>query len=288
MLTKYATAQVLDARIARKGAGLVKDAHRHSFDYEPRPGFIGYPLGMECSGPGCERKAKCKGLCLSHDSQRRAGKALSPLRARATVVPSTCGLDGCERSHYAKGWCRAHYNQFRKTGKVVLVVHHEPVCSFPECGKPHSGHGLCDGHCIQRRAGKNLTPLRTHQAGRLCEKEPCSAPRLARGMCQKHYNAWHWAESVAGRQARKEAFARRRATKAQAEVRRVTQRDWDRLVLRYSGLCGYCLVAPWQHRDHIIPISRGGRESIGNLMPSCAQCNVSKKAKLLVEWRLAC
>lgn len=39
-LIKFASAAVLDARIARQGSGLVKDAHRHEFDYEPRPGFL--------------------------------------------------------------------------------------------------------------------------------------------------------------------------------------------------------------------------------------------------------
>lgn len=40
VLTKFASAEVLDARLARQGAGLVKDAHRVSFDYDPRPGFL--------------------------------------------------------------------------------------------------------------------------------------------------------------------------------------------------------------------------------------------------------
>ena len=40
MLTKFAAAQVLDARVAQPGGALVKDAHRHSFNYDPRPGFL--------------------------------------------------------------------------------------------------------------------------------------------------------------------------------------------------------------------------------------------------------
>jgi hypothetical protein len=39
-LVKFASAAVLDARLARAGAGLVKDAHKHEFEYEPRPGFL--------------------------------------------------------------------------------------------------------------------------------------------------------------------------------------------------------------------------------------------------------
>lgn len=40
MLTKYASTAVLDARLAPKSGGLVRDAHRHEFAYEPREGFL--------------------------------------------------------------------------------------------------------------------------------------------------------------------------------------------------------------------------------------------------------
>jgi hypothetical protein len=39
-LKKFAAAQVLDARIARQGTGLMRDAHRHTFNYDPKPGFL--------------------------------------------------------------------------------------------------------------------------------------------------------------------------------------------------------------------------------------------------------
>jgi 5-methylcytosine-specific restriction endonuclease McrA len=36
--------------------------------------------------------------------------------------------------------------------------------------------------------------------------------------------------------------------------------------------------------DHVIPICRGGRHSIGNLQTLCGSCNSSKNDKFLVEW----
>src|SRR5690606_39531805 len=40
MLTKFAAAKVLDARVAQRGGVLMKDAHRHDFKYDPRPGYL--------------------------------------------------------------------------------------------------------------------------------------------------------------------------------------------------------------------------------------------------------
>lgn len=37
--------------------------------------------------------------------------------------------------------------------------------------------------------------------------------------------------------------------------------------------------------DHVVPLSRGGRHSIGNILPACESCNLSKHASYLVEWR---
>jgi 5-methylcytosine-specific restriction endonuclease McrA len=64
----------------------------------------------------------------------------------------------------------------------------------------------------------------------------------------------------------------------------VTKRDWDRLLRRYRGCCAYC-GAPSVGQDHIIPLSRGGRHSIGNVLPCCRSCNSSKHTRLLAEWR---
>lgn len=63
------------------------------------------------------------------------------------------------------------------------------------------------------------------------------------------------------------------------------ERDWERLISRFAGLCAYCRVRPWAEIDHIIPLARGGRNTIGNVLPACLACNRSKNARLLIEWR---
>lgn len=64
-------------------------------------------------------------------------------------------------------------------------------------------------------------------------------------------------------------------------------RDWERLVRRHEGRCAYCAEVPEEGLtvDHVVPLSRGGTNTIGNLLPACGRCNRSKGARLLVEWR---
>lgn len=69
----------------------------------------------------------------------------------------------------------------------------------------------------------------------------------------------------------------------------VTLRDLERLAARHEGLCAYCrgqfTDTNRREWDHVIPISRGGSHSIGNLVPACKSCNRAKSFKTLVEWR---
>lgn len=55
----------------------------------------------------------------------------------------------------------------------------------------------------------------------------------------------------------------------------------------FGGLCAYCRKRPYEHLDHVVPLSRGGSNWPANLRPACARCNKSKGKKKLSEWRPA-
>jgi hypothetical protein len=66
----------------------------------------------------------------------------------------------------------------------------------------------------------------------------------------------------------------------------ITDREWARMKARYRHCCAYCGKRSDElQREHVIPIVRGGRDSIGNSLPACPKCNYRKKTKLLSEWR---
>ena len=70
-----------------------------------------------------------------------------------------------------------------------------------------------------------------------------------------------------------------------AETLLVTPEDWRRLCARYRSCCHYCgEFSTALSQDHVIPLARGGRHSIGNIVPACRSCNSSKNARLIVEW----
>lgn len=67
---------------------------------------------------------------------------------------------------------------------------------------------------------------------------------------------------------------------------KVSFRDWNRTINRYQGRCAYCGAKPDAlQMDHVVPISRGGRHGIGNIVPACRACNASKGSKFLAVWR---
>lgn len=60
-------------------------------------------------------------------------------------------------------------------------------------------------------------------------------------------------------------------------------------IRRADVVCRWCLVAPAQSVDHVIPIDRGGNNSEFNLVGACLDCNLEKGNRLPKEigWRLS-
>lgn len=59
-----------------------------------------------------------------------------------------------------------------------------------------------------------------------------------------------------------------------------------RLFLIFGRCCAYCgkQVDGQPDPDHVVPLSRGGSNSITNILPCCRLCNCDKRDLLLAEW----
>lgn len=52
----------------------------------------------------------------------------------------------------------------------------------------------------------------------------------------------------------------------------------------HHNLCAYCRAEKATTLDHVLPLSRGGKHEIGNLLPACRKCNFTKHNRTLREW----
>jgi hypothetical protein len=60
--------------------------------------------------------------------------------------------------------------------------------------------------------------------------------------------------------------------------------EWHALLAAWSG-CAYCgETAGALQRDCVLPISRGGRYTLDNVVPACRSCNASKCNDEVTSW----
>lgn len=62
-----------------------------------------------------------------------------------------------------------------------------------------------------------------------------------------------------------------------------TQEEWLTLCAEYGGKCAYCRSECKLSRDHVMPLTRGGSDSIDNILPACRSCNSSKGNRVMPD-----
>ena len=69
-----------------------------------------------------------------------------------------------------------------------------------------------------------------------------------------------------------------------ASVHDLTDEQWAELKAAWGG-CAYCGGDdPAPQKDCILPISRGGRYTLTNVVPACRSCNASKCNHEVTAW----
>lgn len=221
-------------------------------------------------GPACYERWKRPPLKLS----------LSPrgcLQCGAEFTPGNVRALCCSRS------CTVARNNQIQNAKTAVSYTPTPC---PVCGRSftpvRSDNLTCSPSCRERR---RYVPKR-HQ--RMCVGcgESFVATRSDAETCSTRCagRLWH---------ARHPGVRRLRAAQYGAKRYRleslgagISASDWQRTLQRWGGACAYCGQRPVQiQMDHVVPLARGGAHSIGNILPACPPCNMSKGAKLLTEWR---
>lgn len=87
-----------------------------------------------------------------------------------------------------------------------------------------------------------------------------------------------WSKTPKGKlKEQRSSYKRRSILK---EVGNHTVEEWNNIVKLHSNKCALCKEEKKLTKDHIIPLSKGGVNTIDNLQPLCRGCNARKGNKL--------
>lgn len=232
-----------------------------------------------------------------------------------------CGREVGRSAGY--GYCRPHYRAFAKHGDPRKRFG-EKVCAdcgvtFEPTHGAHITCAVCRPKRLERKAreyrrahrDKIIQYNRDWRAKnpgyhaeynkRWREKHPEEAAAYMRqyrvdnlDAVRQRFRDWEaknpdhaiqWVRN--NRERARETTRRRRARLKGVPEFVVTDRDIRRLLDRFRHRCAYCEASlrDGYHVDHVVPVSLGGPNGIGNLVPACSSCNSSKSNWLLSEWR---
>jgi 5-methylcytosine-specific restriction endonuclease McrA len=79
-------------------------------------------------------------------------------------------------------------------------------------------------------------------------------------------------------------YAKRRRRRMAQHDHDLTDEQWVALMTAWGG-CAYCGDPERAlQRDCVLPISRGGRYTLDNVVPACGSCNASKRNDEVTGW----
>lgn len=88
-------------------------------------------------------------------------------------------------------------------------------------------------------------------------------------------------------QTRRARAARKRKRRVDAADNDLTPAQWEAIKTAWGG-CAYCRAlasaGSTLQRDCVLPISRGGRYTLDNVVPACRSCNASKCNEEVTHW----
>jgi 5-methylcytosine-specific restriction endonuclease McrA len=131
-------------------------------------------------------------------------------------------------------------------------------------------------------------PQKARDAVRRWNKSHPEQRRAAKRLYYARHREQHKAVMAAYHKAHPEVLrAKSNAYRARARAAegQFTSAEWRALVESYGGKCAYRGEAGPVQVDHRTPLTRGGRNSIDNILPACQKCNTEKGQLTEEEFR---
>jgi hypothetical protein len=245
-----------------------------------------------CGEAGCARPLRARGLCTTHYNQKH-----QPNRHRKVTI--ACGW--CDKpspkqvtSRFAIRFCGVRCrDEWRKASGVnACPADNRLSCPVPwrtcsSCGLEWFRFGSDAVRCVHcadvakaARAERAAIRLRrlidVEQAMQLRPCDDCGVTYLPGTTVQRYCSS-----RCAGRVHRRERRARERGAQGTFSWTQVVT-----LFLLFNRQCAYCAerIDGQPDPDHVIPLSKRGHNTIGNILPSCRSCNTDKRDLMLHEW----
>lgn len=220
------------------------------------------------------------------------------IRHKSDHPTKNCTIEGCDRPLRAKARCSTHYNQLNPNRHTKKMV----ACAY--CGTEvlkHSGGGriygqVCSDQCRTWLTTPYCAIPKDHWArmyGKSSAWTPPTPPSPPRFQPQVRECVWCGGEFTASRgdhqscstYCKQKAKAVRRRGREHNAPGTYTWAEVMHLWISIDRRCSYCdkqdtVIEP----DHVIPLSKGGSNSLTNIVPSCKPCNSDKRDLLINEW----
>lgn len=205
-----------------------------------------------------------------------------------------CSVEDCGRKHDAKGMCRNHYNRARYTKEqrhkrvpIACDACGEVVMKFPS---KRFAKRFCSLGCRDYDRYGPASCLIADKPRPVAASTP-KAPRFIPerrecAWCGESFTATTKTKVLCSESCKRRAKHMRRRGRESIAGGTYTWAEVMRLFLAFGKCCAYCEqpVVGQPEPDHVIPISRGGSNSITNILPACSLCNADKRDLLLSEW----
>lgn len=217
-----------------------------------------------------------------------------------TVKVRVCEVGFCTDGPKAKGLCNRHYQQLRRMSREEVLAQASDAFACEFCGtslaRKRSNARFCNRTC--KMAGWHVANRATTE-GKSSEQVRNKARYAGEALRRRSEARAYYHLNAAQRRAyavqwrRENPHRRRDQRDRRAELMLSNpgfvpfgDAEWQVMLRIYGHRCAYCgLRADVLEKDHIVPLTRGGRHAIGNIAPACKSCNISKYDRLLVDWR---
>ena len=224
-----------------------------------------------------------------------------------------CSIEGCESKALAKSYCSKHYQRFKRHGdanfvefevKVRRAVDHgDGTRTCPECGirktleefhkdrNAPSGYRARCAKCHTEYSKKWYEKNQPAQKDKATQRRIKFSDRIRKQDSERYERTKPRRLELASKHSQI-----RRARKANAEFDSgISKKSLRKLLGENCHYCGIQMdfsgtTKALGYKDahatieHVIPLSKGGTHTWGNVVLACRKCNITKHNKTKLEW----